>query len=129
MNQHVQLLIWYTKSCEGGPDIEHVCGLFESIDKALVARETFRSAVRGNLPDSLDDETFSMSPVDAGPVVVFMSYDFHGESQNELLKLVADVKEAEILIAKLKAAPEEQSERDPTYTYVEYTLNNVVLPF
>lgn len=119
----MHVLIWSHDSCEGGPDVEHVCGVFSSVAKATAAKYTFKNAMREETPYSLDDHTFSIQPAD-GTVAIMYTYDFHGETQVELLELVKDREEAETYIERAKES-EEHDDEESEYYIVELILDSI----
>ena len=70
---------------EGGPDFECVCGIFSSRDKAENAKNDYKTFMKLDFYEErdFDDDKFSIIQCN-GPYTVEISYDIHGEQQNEV---------------------------------------------
>jgi hypothetical protein len=72
-------------SCEGGPDVERVCGVYSTTDKAEAAKE--------GRCDGLEIVECQ------GSVFVERTYDYHGEQQNEVVETFGTATEATAFVA------------------------------
>lgn len=87
------VLVHAVPSTEGGPDVDHVLGVFSSRERSREARRAYEESEtrwRGGadkVPGGLfADSTFSeVEDGVEGPVVLVAEWDFHGESQCEFV--------------------------------------------
>jgi len=93
-------LLHLKPSQEGGPDVEFVCGVFETKAKAQEAKQQFKEINKDDLdqPGDLDDERFSVQECD-GLYFVQTCYDFHGEQQNEIVDTFNKESDADIYLS------------------------------
>lgn len=108
-------ILCLTLSCEGGPDIEFVGGVFHTKDDAEKSLTIFKDMNKEEMPE-FKNTTFHISEC-AGTYFVETSYDFHGEQQHEVVATFGSKQEAESFVEK---------EKDETFYVTEYTVDKVV---
>jgi len=85
-------IVFSQDSCEGGPDVEFVAGVFSTKEKAEEGIKTFTELNKEEIPDFKKGQ-FNVLPCN-GPVFVQLCWDFHGEDQNEVSGTFKDETEA-----------------------------------
>jgi hypothetical protein len=100
-------------SCEGGPDVERVCGVYSTTDKAKEAKD--RLAPEGDCLEIVECQ---------GLVFVERTYDYHGEQQVEVVETFGTATEATAFVATHQEQQGDyQDYQDYQLYVVEYAID------